>query len=73
MMAFQSNLRRVAAMLAPYFSGLLMRQSDFGHPVGTGLGDVIVSDFPQNLACGANRSAALPCGGLIRVVAKHME
>jgi hypothetical protein len=72
-MAFQSNLRRVAAMLAPYFPGLLVRQSDFGHPVGAGSGDVIVSDFPQNLACDANRSTALPCGGRIRVIAKHME
>jgi hypothetical protein len=38
-----------------------------------GLGDVIVSDFPQNLACGANRSTASPCGGRIRVVAKPKE
>ncbi|MGB6543468.1 MAG: hypothetical protein WBF03_21665 [Xanthobacteraceae bacterium] len=73
MMALQPNLRRVVATLAPYFPGLLTRQSDFGHPVGTGLGDVIVSNFSQNLACDANRSAALPRGGFIRVVAKHME
>jgi hypothetical protein len=38
MMAFQSNLRRVAAMLAPYFPGLLVTQSDFGHPVDAWLG-----------------------------------
>jgi hypothetical protein len=45
-------------MLAPYFPRLLVRQSDFGYPAGAVLGDVIVSDFPQNLACGANRSTA---------------
>jgi hypothetical protein len=56
--------KRIAAILAPYFSGLLDAQSDFGHPAGGCRGDMIVSDFipfrnfSQNLACGADRSFA---------------
>jgi len=30
---------RIAAMLAPYLSGQLSRQSDFGHPAGAVVGD----------------------------------
>jgi hypothetical protein len=41
-------------MLAPHFSGLLVWQSDLGHPTGAVLA-TIVSDFSQNLAC-ADRS-----------------
>jgi len=42
-------------MLAPYFSGLLCAQSDFGLPAGAALptrfaSDFPASDFPQNLA-----------------------
>jgi len=36
-------------MLAPYFSGLLALQSDFGHPAGAVLGDAIVSDFSPKI------------------------
>jgi hypothetical protein len=48
-------------MLAPYLSVQFYWQSDFGHPAGAVVGDMIVSDFrcfglPQNRACGADRS-----------------
>jgi hypothetical protein len=51
-------------MLAPYLSVQFYRQSDFGHPAGAVVGDMIVSDFrcsdfPQNLACGADRSICI--------------
>jgi hypothetical protein len=59
--------RRLAAMLAPYLSAQFYRQSDFGHPAGAVVGDMIVSDFrcfglspksglwrgSQHLHCGA--------------------
>jgi hypothetical protein len=54
------------AMVAPYFSGLLMVQSDLGHPAG----DVLLTKSPwtspfrtspQNLACGARRSIRTLC------------
>src|SRR6202040_395934 len=32
-------------MLAPYLSAQFYRQSDFGHPAGAVVGDMIVSDF----------------------------
>jgi hypothetical protein len=32
-------------MLAPYLSVQFYRQSDFGHPAGAVVGDMIVSDF----------------------------
>jgi hypothetical protein len=51
-----ADYRHFAAMLAPHFLGLFCWQSDFGHPVGADLGDMIVSDFPQNLACGTDRN-----------------
>jgi hypothetical protein len=48
-------------MLAPYLSAQFYWQSDFGHPAGAVVGDMIVSDFrcfglPQNRACGVDRS-----------------
>jgi len=46
--------RRGVAMLAPYSSGLLMAQWDLGGRCC--LADTIVSDFPQNLRCGAVRN-----------------
>jgi cold shock protein len=42
-------------MLAPYSSGLLMAQWDWG-PRRCCLADTIVSDFAQNLRCGAVRN-----------------
>jgi hypothetical protein len=59
--------RRFAAMLAPYLSAQFYWQSDFGHPAGAVVGDMIVSDFrcfglppksglwrgSQHLHCGA--------------------
>jgi hypothetical protein len=41
-----------------YFPGLLDPQSDFGHPAGVVVRTKALRTFPQNLACGANRSAA---------------
>jgi hypothetical protein len=42
----QTPRRRVlAAILAPYLSGLFYRQSDFGDPAVAVVGDMIVSDF----------------------------
>jgi len=59
---FNAGARLTAVMLAPHFSGLFARQSDFGDPAGVVLlcclGDTIVADFPQNLTCGADRSIA---------------
>jgi hypothetical protein len=44
----------------PYLSGLLGSQSDFGQPAGDVFGVVLATEsfrnFPQNLACGADRS-----------------
>jgi hypothetical protein len=54
-------------MVAPHFSACLLMQSGFELPAGAVL-DAIVSDFPQNLACGVEhgrtRAAANPrrCG-----------
>ncbi len=61
------KLRRSAAAVGlcshacAVFFRLADRQSDFGHPAcWCCLADTIASDFPQNLACGANRGICTP-------------
>jgi hypothetical protein len=65
---------RIAAMVAPYFSGLLYRQSDFGHPAGA-VGDMIVSGFrcfglyPKSGLWHGSRQLRVRAAAVIRVVA----
>jgi len=51
-------------MLAPYLSGLLVSQSDFGHPAGAVLATRSFRNFLQNLACGADHSL---CTAVLRL------
>jgi hypothetical protein len=55
----------LSAMVAPYFGGLLIVQSGFGHPAGAVLPRQMLTTqtlrtFPQNLACGACRGISTP-------------
>jgi hypothetical protein len=53
-------------MLAPHFSGLVIEQSDFGHPAGAVLGDAIVSDFsPKSGLWRESRHRHAACGGYV--------
>jgi hypothetical protein len=70
----QPEVRLVVAMLAPYFSGLLVVQSDFGHPAGAVLGDAIVSDFsPKSGLWRGSRHRHAACGGFVLSVTDTME
>jgi hypothetical protein len=61
-------------MLAPHFSGLLLKQSDFGHPAGAVLGDAIVSDFsPKSGLWRESRHRHAACCGFVRVGGGHMD
>ena len=71
------GFRFPSAMVAPYFCGLLIGQSDFGHPAGAVLPMLTTQSlrtFPQNLACGARRRICMPrlwraCKGCVGVFA----
>jgi len=56
MLALKVRYPIVVAMLAPHLLGLLAMQSDLGQSGWCCLADKIALDFPQNLACGGNRS-----------------
>jgi hypothetical protein len=66
----------LAAMVAPYLSGLLITQSDLGHPVGAVLPNRSTSPFrnlSQNLACGASSGICTRCAVPYSRLRWHLE
>jgi hypothetical protein len=54
-------------MVAPYFSGLLAWQSDFGHPVGAVLATIVLDDFPKSGLWRDSQTPHATCGFCVRV------